>query len=219
MLTVFSVTFMFEKNENKQKTYQPRCRYLHQTQGDQIWQNFANLAKVNKSFANFWLFISCLAKCLLWKICDIIVLIGIVLNSQILKNNLTIWSHWSNNNNNNNNRWIIIHFRREKGFCRLCYYAAEKTDFQISGEKYFELFWLSSVNTKASRPYPYMEEGRILYVSVHLCVCPSMLQKTLHILWTDGPIWENFQGLLCRLVVTYLYLGTNLPNPHCQKII
>ena len=107
----------------------------------------------------------------LWKICDIIVLIGIVLNSQILKNNLTIWSHWSNNNNN---RWIIIHFRREKGFCRLCYYAAEKTDFQISGEKYFELYWLSSVNTKASRPYPYMEEGRILYVSVHLCVCPSM---------------------------------------------
>ena len=32
---------------------------------------------------------------LLWQIYDIIGLIFIVANGQILKNNLTIWSHWS----------------------------------------------------------------------------------------------------------------------------
>ena len=32
---------------------------------------------------------------LFWQICDIIGLIFIVANSQILKINLTIWSHWA----------------------------------------------------------------------------------------------------------------------------
>ena len=68
-----------------------RCRI----QSDQIWQNFAALAKVYKYLANFWQFISYFAKC--WdffgKFCDIIGLIFIVTNGQILKKNLTIWSH------------------------------------------------------------------------------------------------------------------------------
>ena len=55
------------------------------------------LAKVYKSLANFgmvnFLFGTMLS--LLWQICDIIGLIFIVTNGQILKNNLTIWSHWS----------------------------------------------------------------------------------------------------------------------------
>ena len=65
-------------------------------QCDQIWRNFASLAKVYKSLANFWQLISYLEKCwayILWQIRDIIGLIFIFANGQILKNNQTIWSH------------------------------------------------------------------------------------------------------------------------------
>ena len=55
-------------------------------QCDQIWQNLANL-----------LFGKMLT--LLWQICDIIRLIFIVANGQKLKNNLSIWSHWSRGRN------------------------------------------------------------------------------------------------------------------------
>ena len=55
-----------------------------------LCHNFTSL------WANFWQFISYLAKMLslLWQIRYIIGLIFIVANGQILKNNLTIWSHW-----------------------------------------------------------------------------------------------------------------------------
>ena len=53
-------------------------------QCDQIWPNFATLAKLYKSLANSWGFIKCLTK--FWK--------KYVFGSQILKNNLAIWSHW-----------------------------------------------------------------------------------------------------------------------------
>ena len=59
---------------------------------DQIWRNFATLAKLYKSLAYF-LFGKMLN--LLWQICDIIGLIFIVAHGQILKNNIAIWSHWS----------------------------------------------------------------------------------------------------------------------------
>jgi len=41
--------------------------------------------------------VNCVGKMLsqFWHICDILGLIFIVANGQILKNNLTIWSHWS----------------------------------------------------------------------------------------------------------------------------
>ena len=65
-------------------------------QGDLIWRNFATLVKVDKSLAHFLMvyFLSGKILSLLWQICDIIVLIFIGANGQILKNNLTIWSHW-----------------------------------------------------------------------------------------------------------------------------
>ena len=63
-------------------------------QCDQIWRNFATLAKVYKSLAIFltvyFLFGKILS--LLWQNCDIIGLFFIVADGQILKNNPTIWS-------------------------------------------------------------------------------------------------------------------------------
>ena len=66
-------------------------------QCDQIWRNFATLAKLYMSLPKFWQFISYLAKCWAYfcKIWYIIGLIFIVANGQILQNNLTIWSHWT----------------------------------------------------------------------------------------------------------------------------
>ena len=60
-------------------------------QCDQIWWNFAPLDKVFKSLTVYSLFGKMLI--LLRQICDICGLIFIVTNGQILKNNLTIWSH------------------------------------------------------------------------------------------------------------------------------
>ena len=63
-------------------------------QRDQIWRNFATFAK-NQILCNistvYFLFGTMLS--LLWNIGPIIGLIFIVANDQILKNNLTIWSH------------------------------------------------------------------------------------------------------------------------------
>ena len=64
------------------------------TQCEQIWQNFATLAKIyvsGKFLMVYFLFGKMLS--LLWQICYIIGLIFIVANGQILKNILTIWSH------------------------------------------------------------------------------------------------------------------------------
>ena len=77
-------------------SFQPRfCHFiptyfafLSLIQCDQIWQNLATMTKFYKSLATFWLFISYLAKQ-----CYIIGLIFIVASGQILKHNLTIWSH------------------------------------------------------------------------------------------------------------------------------
>ena len=70
------------------------CPHVPHHQCDQIWQNFATLANVNKYLANVWQFIL-FGKMLsiFWQICDIIGLIFIAANGQILKNILTIWSH------------------------------------------------------------------------------------------------------------------------------
>ena len=64
-------------------------------QGDQIWQNFATLAKLYKSLANFLQFF------LIWQnvkptLANLVHhwAIFIVANGQILKNNLTVWSHY-----------------------------------------------------------------------------------------------------------------------------
>ena len=66
-------------------------------QCDQIWQNFASLAKVYKYLAKFWQFSSDLAKC--WAhFGKFETLLGSFLlqeNGQVLQNNLTIRSHWS----------------------------------------------------------------------------------------------------------------------------
>ena len=66
-------------------------------QCDQIRPNFATLAKFYKSLAIFWRFFSYFAKC--WahfgEFGNIIGLIFIVANGQMLRNNLTIWSHCS----------------------------------------------------------------------------------------------------------------------------
>ena len=65
-------------------------------QCDQIGRNFATLAKNSKSLANVWMFISRLAKCCAYFGPILIVVVG-----QILKYNLTIWSHWSE---------VLIHY-------------------------------------------------------------------------------------------------------------
>ena len=54
-----------------------------------LWQKFTSLWQFFDSLFLFWQMLS-----LLWQICDINGLICIVANSQILKNNLTILSHW-----------------------------------------------------------------------------------------------------------------------------
>ena len=67
-----------------------------QNQCDQIWRNFATVAKFT-SFGNFWQTVDSLF--LIWQNADhtlanldIIGLIFIAANGPILKNNLTIWS-------------------------------------------------------------------------------------------------------------------------------
>ena len=58
-----------------------------------IWQNFANMAKFYKFMTFYFLFGKIVN--LLWQICYITGLIFIVASGQILKHNLTIWSHWA----------------------------------------------------------------------------------------------------------------------------
>ena len=53
-----------------------------------IWQNFTSLWQFSTVY-----FLFCKMMDLLWQIWNIIWLIFIVANSQILKSNLTIWSH------------------------------------------------------------------------------------------------------------------------------
>ena len=73
-----------------QKSWSPNCE-TH-SQCDLIWQNFAILAKVSKSFGKF-LMVYFKMLSLLWQICDIIGPILIVANCQNLKTNLTIGLH------------------------------------------------------------------------------------------------------------------------------
>ena len=66
-------------------------------QCDQIWQNLRHFGKNFKVFGNIlmvnFLFVKMLK--LLWQICFITGLIFVVAKGQILKHNLTIWSHCS----------------------------------------------------------------------------------------------------------------------------
>ena len=76
-----------------------RVRTLERTQKkpfeclgqSEIWRNFPNLAKKWQILTVYFLFGKMLS--LLLQICDIIGLVFIAANGQILKNNLTIWSH------------------------------------------------------------------------------------------------------------------------------
>ena len=58
-----------------------------------VWPDLAKVYKFLANFECFFLFGKMLSQ--FWHICDILGLIFIVANGQILKNNLTIWSHWS----------------------------------------------------------------------------------------------------------------------------
>ena len=58
------------------------AKYGHFVKGLQVFGKFVTV---------YFLFGEMIS--LLWQICDIIGLISIVANGQILKNNLTIWSH------------------------------------------------------------------------------------------------------------------------------
>ena len=88
---VYDIDHRMKKGENK-------ISFVHvcSDQCDQFGRNFAMLAKVYGKFVQFStvLFLFCKILSLLWQICDIIGLFVIVANGQILKNNLTIWSHW-----------------------------------------------------------------------------------------------------------------------------
>ena len=66
-------------------------------QCDQIWRNFASLA----NFLTVYFLLGTMLS-LLWRISHIIGLIFTVANGQILKNNLTIWSHW------NFQQWALV---------------------------------------------------------------------------------------------------------------
>ena len=68
---------------------------MAQYQCDQIWRNFAT-GKILQVFGSFLTVYLLFGKILsiIWQICEIIGLIFIAANGQILKNNLTIWSHW-----------------------------------------------------------------------------------------------------------------------------
>ena len=67
------------------------------TQCDQIGQNFAIFAKSSKSLAIFWRLTSYLGK--IWtdfgKFCMPLGQFSLIVNGQMLKNNLAIWSHCS----------------------------------------------------------------------------------------------------------------------------
>ena len=58
------------------------------------FRHFGKTLKVVSKFLTVY-FLSGKMLSLLWQICDNIGLIFIVVNGQILKNNLTIWSHWT----------------------------------------------------------------------------------------------------------------------------
>ena len=75
----------------KQKRAFPIWRNVALLQRDQIWQNFATMAKFYKSLAVYFLFSKIVNQ--LWQIWYISELIFIVPSGQILKFNLTIWSH------------------------------------------------------------------------------------------------------------------------------
>ena len=64
-------------------------QFLGDEQCDQIWRNFKSLWQFLPVY-----FLSGKMLSLLWQICDIIGRIFIVSNGHVLKNNLTIWSHW-----------------------------------------------------------------------------------------------------------------------------
>ena len=65
-----------------------------------VWPDLAKFRHFGKRLQVFGKFLTVYflfgkMLCLLWQICDIIMLIFIVANGQILKNNLTICSHWT----------------------------------------------------------------------------------------------------------------------------
>ena len=65
-------------------------------QYDQIWRNFATLAKKLSLRAIFWMAYFVFGK-LLYQLCHFYAMwqIVIVVNGQRLKSNIAIWSHWS----------------------------------------------------------------------------------------------------------------------------
>ena len=84
-------SFHFDSNKN---LYSHLNRISSRQQCDHIWQNFTNLAKVFGKFLTVYLLFGKMLS-LLWQICDTFGHIFIVATCQILKNNLTIWSHYS----------------------------------------------------------------------------------------------------------------------------
>ena len=67
-----------------------------------MWPHLAKFRNFGKSLQVFGKFLTvyflfCKMLSQLCQICDIIGLICIVANSQVIKNNLTIWSHWTPN--------------------------------------------------------------------------------------------------------------------------
>ena len=79
--------------------------------GDSVWPDLAKFRHFGKSlqvFGKFLLVYFFFGKMvsILWQICDIIRLNFVVANSQIFKNNLTIWSHWRRWKKDENSRQL-----------------------------------------------------------------------------------------------------------------
>ena len=81
-------------------------------QCDQICANFRHFGKSLQVFGKFLTVFSLFGKMLklLWQFCDIIVSIFFAANGQILKNNLTIRSHWLQRNAKVGQFYNCLHF-------------------------------------------------------------------------------------------------------------
>ena len=91
MAKVFSWTFITISRRTLQKlATKIRCSVTRFGEISPLWQKFRCFGK---SLTVYFLFGKMLSQ--LWQTCYIIFQIFTVANGQVLKNNLTIWSHWS----------------------------------------------------------------------------------------------------------------------------
>ena len=105
-----------------------------------------SLQVFGKILADYFLFGKKLSQ--LWQICDIIWLIFSVTNGQILKNNLTIWSHWLYHTLTAHHRAMTITYLD----CKICCFA----DFfrsTVSSEMALVIFVLYSSNWLSRSPW------------------------------------------------------------------